>query len=87
VGGIPFVRARIWFYVGHLPSSQVILIGRTLLLSLLFLEDVLSNEVSELLTEEEVDEEMKDISLLNCSNSNVMCTHFCHLGSLFLKYV
>jgi len=70
VGGIPFVRARIWFCI-DLPS-QVILIGRTLSLRLvlvLLLEEVLIvlfEELSVLLTEEKAEEAMEDILFLNC---------------------
>ncbi len=44
MGGISFVRARIWFCIGHFLSSQAILIGRILSLRfglLLLLEEAL----------------------------------------------
>ena len=52
---------------GCLPSSQAILIGRTLLLLLLLLVELSSNDVSVLLSVEEAEEAMEDIVLLNKS--------------------
>jgi len=67
VAGIAFVRARIWLCIGRLPSSQAILIGRTLLLSLLLLVELSSDDVSVLLSVEEAEEAMEGIVLLNNS--------------------